>query len=99
MLGVAAIAGIGIGVRQQATALAQTQHATMQGAYLSSKEVELRHYVELATSAIAPLYDASRDASEEAAARGAGIANAPAIVPAVQTHSHTRTAPAAYPPT
>ncbi|TAM06430.1 MAG: histidine kinase [Paraburkholderia sp.] len=59
----AAIAGIGIGVRQQATALAQTQHATMQKAYLSSKELELRHYVELATSAIAPLYNASRDAS------------------------------------
>ncbi|WP_043284963.1 cache domain-containing protein [Paraburkholderia oxyphila] len=52
----AAIASIGIGVRQQATALARTQHATMQAAYLSSKEVELRHYVELATSAIAPLY-------------------------------------------
>ncbi|WP_322030890.1 cache domain-containing protein [Paraburkholderia sp. J76] len=52
----AAIAGIGIGVREQATQLAQTQHATMQSAYLSSKEIELRHYVELATSAIAPLY-------------------------------------------
>lgn len=59
----AAIAGIGIGVRQQATALAQTQHATMQAAYLSSKEVELRHYVELATSAIAPLYEAPADAT------------------------------------
>ncbi|PXW15480.1 cache domain-containing protein [Paraburkholderia caballeronis] len=56
----AAIAGIGIGVRQQATALAATQHSTMQAAYLSSKEIELRHYVDLATSAIAPLYDASR---------------------------------------
>jgi AraC-like DNA-binding protein len=43
--------------------------------------------------------DASRDASEEAAARGVGIANAPAIVPAVQTPSHTRLNPAAYPPT
>ncbi len=53
----AAIASIGIGVRQQATALARTQHATMQAAYLSSKEIELRHYVELATSAIEPLYD------------------------------------------
>jgi two-component system, NarL family, sensor kinase len=56
-----AIAGIGFGVRQQATALARTQHATIQAAYLSSKEVELRHYVELATSAIKPLYDAGRD--------------------------------------
>ncbi|CAB3808037.1 hypothetical protein LMG28688_06683 [Paraburkholderia caffeinitolerans] len=57
----AAIASIGIGVRQQATALAHTQHATMQAAYLSSKEVELRHYVELATSAIAPLYEAGEN--------------------------------------
>ncbi|MDR3098459.1 MAG: cache domain-containing protein [Paraburkholderia sp.] len=66
----AAIASIGIGVRQQATALARTQHATMQAAYLSSKEVELRHYVELATSAIAPLYapEASDNATDSAAA-------------------------------
>jgi two-component system, NarL family, sensor kinase len=56
-----AIAGIGFGVRQQATALARTQHATIQAAYLSSKEVELRHYVELATSAVKPLYEAGRD--------------------------------------
>ncbi len=56
-----AIAGIGFGVRQQATALARTQHATIQTAYMSSKEVELRHYVELATSAIEPLYEAGRD--------------------------------------
>lgn len=59
----AAIASIGIGVRQQATQLAHTQHATMQSAYLSSKEDELRHYVELATSAIAPLYAPDEHAS------------------------------------
>ncbi|MBB2998771.1 MULTISPECIES: cache domain-containing protein [Paraburkholderia] len=63
----AAIAGIGIGVRQQATALAQTQHATMQAAYLSSKEIELRHYVELATSAIAPLYAPDSDSAADSA--------------------------------
>ncbi|MFX1764531.1 cache domain-containing protein [Paraburkholderia sp. A1RI-2L] len=63
----AAIASIGIGVRQQATALARTQHATMQAAFLSSKEVELRHYVELATSAIAPLYEASESRTTGAA--------------------------------
>lgn len=69
----AAIAGIGIGVRQQATALAQTQHATMQAAYLSSKEIELRHYVELATSAIAPLYapDSVTDSAPDSAAQAA----------------------------
>jgi AraC-like DNA-binding protein len=48
------------------------------------------------------LNDASRVASEAAAALGKGIANAPSIVPAAQTPSHThgqpRAAPAAYPP-
>ncbi|MDE1180254.1 cache domain-containing protein [Paraburkholderia sp.] len=63
-----AIAGIGIGVREQAKALADTQHATMEAAYLASKELELRHYVDLATSAIAPLYDASRDRPQDDAA-------------------------------
>ncbi|WP_213300870.1 cache domain-containing protein [Paraburkholderia sacchari] len=70
----AAIASIGIGVRQQATALARTQHATLQAAYLSSKEVELRHYVELATSAIAPLYEASESRATAAAGAAEGIA-------------------------
>lgn len=76
-----AIAGIGIGVRQQATRLAQTQHATMQSAYLTSKEIELRHYVELATSAIAPLYapEANKDGAlstpaDEAARQRAALA-------------------------
>ncbi|WP_322062122.1 cache domain-containing protein [Paraburkholderia sp. J63] len=87
----AAIASIGIGVRQQATALARTQHATMQAAYLSSKEIELRHYVELATSAIAPLYapeaddgaDSAHSADSTAAANPNAMASAPALpVPA-----------------
>ena len=51
-----AIAAIGIGVRMQATSLAKAQHATVESAYMSSKQAELRHYVELATSAIAPFY-------------------------------------------
>ena len=53
-----AIGAITFGVRQQAEALAQAQHATTQAAYMSSKEIELRHYVEIAKSAIAPYYDA-----------------------------------------
>ncbi|WP_323119206.1 cache domain-containing protein [Burkholderia alba] len=70
-----AIAGIGFGVRQQATALARAQHATIQAAYLSSKEGELRHYVELATSAIKPLYDAGRDnARDDAMLRSQALA-------------------------
>ncbi|CAN7638230.1 cache domain-containing protein [Trinickia sp. LjRoot230] len=62
----AAIAGIGIGVRLQATALAKAQHATVEAAYMSSKEQELKHYVDLATSAIAPLYEASVDGRHDA---------------------------------
>ncbi|MBB5398365.1 MULTISPECIES: cache domain-containing protein [Paraburkholderia] len=54
----AAIASIETGVRREATALAERQHATTQSAYMASKEVELKHYVELATTAIAPLYEA-----------------------------------------
>jgi two-component system NarL family sensor kinase len=59
------VAGIGIGVRLQATKLAKAQHTTVEAAYLSSKEDELRHYVGLATSAIAPLYEASGDATHD----------------------------------
>jgi len=70
-----AIAGIEIGVRQQAEALAQTQHATTQAAYMSSKEIELRHYVDLATSAIAPLYEAGRNnARDDALLRSQALA-------------------------
>jgi two-component system NarL family sensor kinase len=57
----AAIATIETGVRREATALAERQHAITQAAYMASKELELKHYVELATTAIAPLYDAGRD--------------------------------------
>ncbi|BBU30180.1 sensor kinase [Burkholderia sp. THE68] len=56
-----AIGGITYGVRQQAETLAQAQHDTTQAAYMSSKEIELRHYVEIAKSAIAPYYDAPAD--------------------------------------
>ncbi|MGH8777447.1 cache domain-containing protein [Paraburkholderia sp.] len=65
-----AIAGIEFGVREQAKVLADTQHATMQAAYISSKELELKHYVDLATSAIAPLYDVpAADARDDATLR------------------------------
>jgi len=57
----AAIASIETGVRHEAIELAGTQHATTQAAYMASKEIELKHYVELATTAIAPLYDAAHD--------------------------------------
>ncbi|WP_233834433.1 cache domain-containing protein [Paraburkholderia sp. ZP32-5] len=57
----AAIATIETGVRREATALAERQHTITQAAYMASKELELKHYVELATTAIAPLYDAGSD--------------------------------------
>jgi two-component system NarL family sensor kinase len=57
----AAIASIETGVRREATALAERQHATTQAAYMASKEIELKHYVELASTAIAPLYEAGGD--------------------------------------
>ncbi|PQV54401.1 cache domain-containing protein [Paraburkholderia sp. BL21I4N1] len=57
----AAIASIEIGVRQEAMALAESQHATTQAAYLASKQLELKHYVELASTAIAPLYNAGQE--------------------------------------
>jgi two-component system NarL family sensor kinase len=69
-----AIAGIGVGVRLQATALADAQRETIKAAYLSSKQTELKHYVELATSAIAPLYNADGSASEDAARKQQALA-------------------------
>jgi len=66
----AAIATIETGVRREATALAERQHAITQAAYMASKELELKHYVELATTAIAPLYDAgSENARDDALLR------------------------------
>ncbi|MBP0590182.1 cache domain-containing protein [Paraburkholderia sp. LEh10] len=71
----AAIAGIAFGVRHQATALATAQHDTTQSAYMASKEIELRHYVDLATSAIKPLYDeAGSNARDDAMLRNRALA-------------------------
>ena len=54
---VIAMAGVAFGVRHQATTLANAQDETMRAAYLASKKLELKHYVELAQGAIGPLYD------------------------------------------
>jgi two-component system, NarL family, sensor kinase len=70
-----AMLGIALAVRFQATQLAQHERALVEAAYLQSKETELRHYVELAQSAIAPLVRsgrsdaATRQAAMEALAR------------------------------
>ena len=55
-----ALCAIALFVRHQAVTLAQQQRATIQQAYLASKEAELKHYVALATHSVAQLYDSGR---------------------------------------
>ncbi|MTV41891.1 cache domain-containing protein [Duganella radicis] len=56
-----ALCAIALAVRHQSVLLAGQQRATIQQAYLSSKEAELKHYVALASHSIAHLYDSGRD--------------------------------------
>jgi two-component system NarL family sensor kinase len=58
---VMALCAIALFVRQQAVTLAAQQRATIQQAYLASKEAELRHYVELARHSIAHLAESGRN--------------------------------------
>ncbi|MFN3792826.1 cache domain-containing protein [Massilia sp.] len=57
---IVALCAIALFVRQQAAELARQQRATIQRAYLASKEAELRHYVALATQAIGHLVQSGR---------------------------------------
>jgi len=57
---IVALLAIALYVRQGAVHLAQQQRATIQRAYLVSKEAELRHYVSLATQSIAHLTRSGR---------------------------------------
>ncbi|NNG23649.1 cache domain-containing protein [Telluria aromaticivorans] len=57
---IVALCAIALFVRQQAAELAQQQRATIQHAYLASKEAELRHYVALATQSIGHLVRSGR---------------------------------------
>lgn len=56
-----ALCAIALAVRHQSQLLAQQQRATIQQAYLSSKEAELKHYVALASHSISHLYDSGRN--------------------------------------
>ncbi|MGZ3241571.1 MAG: cache domain-containing protein [Burkholderiaceae bacterium] len=56
-----AFCAISFGVLHQAKQLAQQQRATVEAAYLASKETELKHYVALGLKAIAPLYDSGNN--------------------------------------
>jgi two-component system NarL family sensor kinase len=55
-----ALCVIALFVRHQAITLAQQQRATIEQAYLASKEAELKHYVALAAHSVAQLYDSGR---------------------------------------
>ncbi|KAG0192546.1 hypothetical protein DFQ28_008668 [Apophysomyces sp. BC1034] len=58
---VLAMLAIALAVLHQANALLQHQHTLVEAACLQSKQAELRHYVDLAKSAIAPLVQSGRD--------------------------------------
>ena len=58
---IVALIAIALAVQYQATILAQQQRASVEAAYLASKEAELKHYVSLAERSIAHLYDSGRD--------------------------------------
>jgi len=61
---IVALLAIAMAVRHQANLLAQQQRASVEEAYLASKEAELNHYVALASRSIAHLYDTGRDDEE-----------------------------------
>nr|WP_315400127.1 cache domain-containing protein [uncultured Duganella sp.] len=56
-----ALCAIALAVRHQSVLLAQQQRETIQQAYLSSKEAELKHYVALASHSISHLYLSGRN--------------------------------------
>ena len=66
-----ALCAIAFAVRHQAITLAEQQRATIQQAYLASKEAELKHYVTLASHSIAQLVQSGRKdaATQEEAKR------------------------------
>lgn len=55
-----AVFAIALAVRYQAVVLAGQQRASVEAAYLASKEAELAHYVSLGTRSIAHLYESGR---------------------------------------
>ncbi|CAD6562769.1 Methyl-accepting chemotaxis protein 4 [Paraburkholderia sabiae] len=53
----------------------RSRHNTTQSSYMASKEIELGHYVDLATTAIKPLHDeAGRNARDDAILRDRALA-------------------------
>jgi len=68
---IGSLALIALAVGYQARDLAARERALVESATMASKQAELRHYVDLAQSALAPLYDSGRDdeATKEEAIR------------------------------
>jgi len=66
---IGATAAIAIAVVLHARSLSDSQRQIVAAAYQASKQVELQHYMDLASSAIAPLYDSGQndDATRERA--------------------------------
>jgi two-component system NarL family sensor kinase len=60
----ASLALIAIAFKRQQDDLYARERALVESAYMASKQVELQHYVELAQSTIAPLYETRRDDDE-----------------------------------
>jgi two-component system NarL family sensor kinase len=61
---IGATAAIAIAVALHARSLSNSQQHIVATAYQASKQAELRNYLDLARSAIAPLYDSGRDDDE-----------------------------------
>ncbi len=57
---IVALIAIALAVRYQAEVLAKQQRASVEAAYLASKEAELKHFVVLATRSIEHLYQSDR---------------------------------------
>jgi two-component system NarL family sensor kinase len=55
------LAAIAVAVQVQQQRLAERERLQLRTAYMSTKEVELRHYVALALSTISPLYNSGRN--------------------------------------
>ncbi|HJV95174.1 MAG TPA: cache domain-containing protein, partial [Albitalea sp.] len=55
---------IALAVKLQQDRLYARERAVVESAYMAAKEAELRHYVDIAQSTIAPLYDTRRDDEE-----------------------------------
>jgi two-component system NarL family sensor kinase len=68
---IGSLALIALAVVHQARDLAARERALVESATMASKEGELRHYVDMAMSALAPLYESGRndDATKEQAIR------------------------------